>query len=101
MIFLVLLITAREQGEDTLSRKTSKAKSRQRTKEMNQWLKKVRNLIKLKEWWKTFRLKLIGYFHYYGISGNMSELKAFYKQVIRLALKWINRRSQKRSYNWV
>jgi len=30
----------------------------------------------------------------------MPELRAYYKQVIRLAYKWGNRRSQKQSFNW-
>jgi len=45
-------------------------------------------------------LKLMRPFRYYGISGNMPAMWAFYLGAIRLAFKWINRRSQKRSYNW-
>jgi len=88
------------KGKFKLGRKTSKAKFRQKIKTMNQWLKDVRNLAGLKLWWKVLELKLIGHYRYYGISGNMQEMRAFYKQTLRLAYKWINRRSQKRSYNW-
>ncbi len=42
----------------------------------------------------------MGHYRYYGISGNMPKLKRYYNQIVRLAYKWINRRSQKRSYNW-
>jgi len=55
--------------------------------------------MKLRDWWKVLKLKLMEHYHYYGISGNMSKLKAYYGQVAKLAYKWINRRSQKRSYN--
>jgi len=92
--------TRTRRGYFRLGRKTSKTKYRQRIKETNQWLKGVRNRVKLKEWWEVLRLKLMGHYHYYGISGNMAELKAFHKQTVRLAFKWVNRRSQKRSYNW-
>jgi len=92
--------TKTRRGYFKLGRKTSRAKFRERIKEMNQWLKKVRNLVKVKEWWEVLRLKLIGHYRYYGVSGNMPELKAYYKSVVRLIFKWINRRSQKRSYNW-
>jgi len=88
-------------GKFKLGRKTSKAKFRQKIKTMNQWLKDVRNLMGLKLWWKVLELKLIRHYRYYGISGNMPEMRAFYKQTIRLTFKWINRRSQKKSYNWV
>jgi len=92
--------TKTRKGYFRLGRKTSKAKFRQGIKEMNQWLKDVRNQVELKEWWKVLKLKLIGHFCYYGISGNMRKIWAFHKQTVRLAFKWINRRSQKRSYNW-
>jgi len=93
--------TKTRRGYFKLGRKTSKAKFRQRIKELNQWLKKIRNMVKLKEWWEVLRAKLLGHYHYYGLSGNMPEMKAFYKHILRLAFKWINRRSQKKSYNWI
>lgn len=87
-------------GYFKLGRRTSRKKLRDKLKEMNQWLKRVRNAVELKQWWQTLRAKLLGYFRYYGISGNMPQMKAFYTKVVRLAFKWINRRSQKKSYNW-
>jgi len=88
------------KGKFKLGRKTAKSKFRQKAKELNQWLKKIRNLVKLKQWWKVLVVKLLGHYRYYGISGNYRELKKYYKLAIKLALKWINRRSQKKSYNW-
>ena len=87
------------KGKFKLGRKTAKAKFRQKIKEMNLWLKKVRNLVKLKAWWKVLRIKLLGHYRYYGISGNYRELKRFYILARNLAYKWINRRSQKKSFN--
>ena len=69
-------------------------------KETNQWLKKIRNMVELKQWWEVLKVKLLGHYHYYGISGNMLEMRVFYTRTVRLAYKWINRRSQKKSYNW-
>ncbi|WP_341812054.1 hypothetical protein [Wolbachia endosymbiont (group A) of Conops quadrifasciatus] len=37
---------------------------------------------------------------YFGISGNYRCLSQFYRSITRLAFKWINRRSQKRSMKW-
>ena len=67
---------------------------------MNVWLKDVRNLVKLKEWWEALKIKLIGHYRYYGISGNLQWLREFEEQTSRLAYKWINRRSQKKSYTY-
>jgi len=92
--------TRTRRGYFKLGRKTAKERFRQRIKETKQWLKDVRGMMKLKDWWEVLRLKLTGHYSYYGISGNMAALKAFYREVTRLAFKWANRRSQKRSYNW-
>ncbi len=88
------------KGKFKLGRKTANTKFRQKIKAMNKWLKKVRNLIELREWWEVLRVKLFGHYRYYGISGNMRELRKFYAQVSKLAYKWINRRSQKKSYTY-
>ena len=87
-------------GKFKVGRKTASKKFRQKMKEMNQWLKGVRNRIELKLWWQLLKQKLVGHYHYYGISGNMRGLQSYYNQTLRLAFKWLNRRSQKRSYNW-
>ncbi len=91
--------TKTRKGYFKLGRKTSRMRYRQKLKETNRWLKDVRNMIKMEDWWKVLRMKLIGHYRYYGISGNMRDLKAFYNQTVKLAYKWINRRSQKKSYN--
>ena len=88
------------EGKFKVGRKTSREKYWMKIKEMNQWLKKIRNLIKLEKWWKVLKLKLIGHYRYYGISGNRQAIRMFYLETIKLAYKWINRRSQKRSFNW-
>jgi hypothetical protein len=88
------------KGRFKLGRKTARSKFIQKIKAMNQWLKEVRNIVKLKEWWEVLKQKLIGHYNYYGISGNMRGLRRFYKTTFWLAYKWINRRSQKRSYNF-
>ena len=36
----------------------------------------------------------------YGVRGNSRSLSCFYGQCQRLMFKWLNRRSQKRSYTW-
>ncbi len=88
------------KGKFKLGRKTAKKKLQQGLKALNQWLKSVRNQVKLEEWWKVLGQKLRGHYQYYGISGNMNGLRVAYCEVTRLAYMWINRRGQKKSYNW-
>jgi RNA-directed DNA polymerase len=88
-------------GKFKLVMKTSSKKMRQKLKEMNEWLKKFRNRESLmKNYWNKLRQKLRGHYAYYGISGNIRMLQKFYDRTVSLAFKWINRRSQKKSYKW-
>jgi len=88
------------KGKFKLGRKTSRKKFTQKMTDMNIWLKSIRNLVELKVWWKVLGLKLLGHYRYYGMSGNIRRLQNFYYQTVKLAFKWINRRSQRKSYNW-
>jgi RNA-directed DNA polymerase len=81
-----------------LGRKTSRKKLRQKLVALNQWFRAVRNACPLPEWWATLAAKLRGHYQYYGISGNMPALRVFFREAVRLAQKWINRRSQRRRY---
>ena len=67
---------------------------------MNLWLKLIRNRVELKEWWKLLGQKLLGHYLYYGMSGNVRWLQNFYDHTVKLVFKWINKRSQRKSYNW-
>ena len=67
---------------------------------MNAWLKAVRNAVKTKEWWPILAAKLRGHYQYYGVSGNMRSLRRYYAATLRLALKWLNRRSQRKAFSW-
>jgi len=87
-------------GAFKIGRKTDKKKSKLKMIGMNTWLKDVRNLIPIKELWKTFRAKLRGHFQYYGVSENYRSIKMFYQESLKLMYKWLNRRSQKKSFNW-
>jgi group II intron reverse transcriptase/maturase len=88
------------EGKFKLGRKTARTRFRKKIKEINKWLKNVRNLVGLKEWWKVLKQKLLGHYRYYGISGNIRAISEFNILTTRLAYKWINRRSQKKSFNY-
>jgi len=88
------------KGRFIVGRKTSRKKFRTKCKEMNDWLRKIRNFKKAKQWWPVLQAKLRGHYQYYGVSGNMQSLKRFYSLTLRMTLKWLNRRSQRKSYSW-
>jgi len=89
--------TAGRQGYFKIGHKTSKENLRRKLKEIQEWIKKVRGFVLLKDWWSILKAKLIGHYNYFGVSGNYRCIKQFYTRVIWVAFKWINRRSQRRS----
>lgn len=86
-------------GRFALKLKTQRKKLYLAVKVQNQWFKLIRTT-KIPDIWKTFASKLRGHYQYYGVSGNFKSIKSYYDQNIKLAYKWLNRRSQKRTWNY-
>lgn len=92
--------TTSRRGKFIVGHKTSKQSLASKLRETKEWIKKVRSMLPLRDWWPILKAKLTGHYNYFGISGNMRSLQQFYGQVIAMVFKWINRRSQKKSMNW-
>jgi RNA-directed DNA polymerase len=88
------------RGKFIMGHKTSKENLRRKLAETNEWLRKIRSMLILKDWWPTIKAKLIGHYNYFGISGNYRSIRKFYNQVKSIIFKWINRRSQKKSMSY-
>ncbi|MBA7672447.1 hypothetical protein ES703_80624 [subsurface metagenome] len=44
--------------------------------------------------------KFRGYYNHYGVIGNYDSLEEFVTQATRILYKWLNRLSQRRSFNY-
>ena len=86
-------------GKPHLKRRTSRKKLKSAIKRFTEWCVKNRDL-KPRVLFRRLNAKLRGYYNYYGVYGNYDSLKQFFEQVKRILFKWLNRRSQRRSYNW-
>jgi len=80
-------------------RTTNPKKFRSALRGLKDWLKKSRSL-RLPELLATLRRKLRGHWNYYGVIGNSKRLWVMAHHVKRLVFKWLNRRSQRRSFTW-
>lgn len=80
--------------------KTQKERLHRSIKAFVQWIKQVRNKEKLKTIWKLTKSKIRGHINYYGYWMNGLKLRHFYKEVVEALFKWLNRRSQRKSYDW-
>ena len=86
-------------GKDHVTRRTARKKLRNSLKRFTQWCRENRNL-RLGVLFARLNAKLRGYYNYYGVPGNSAGLKQFFSQALGILKKWLNRRSQRRSYNW-
>lgn len=86
-------------GQFRVKRKTSKKKLAKKCKEVHRLIRDMRTL-PLKVIMKKLNQILVGYYHYYGITDNSQSLSNFRFRMMRSLYKWLNRRSQKKSYNW-
>ena len=86
-------------GQDHITRRTARKKLRNSLKRFTQWCRENRNL-RLGVLCARLNAKLRGYYNYYGVPGNFAGLKQFFSHALGILKKWLNRRSQRRSYNW-
>jgi group II intron reverse transcriptase/maturase len=87
------------KGTPRVMRRTARKKLQSCIKRMKIWIRDNRH--KKKQWFfKTLNIKLLGHYQYYGVRGNSRSLWEFYDEVMNILFKWLNRRSQRRSYTW-
>jgi len=82
-----------------LKRRTARAKYRAALTNFQAWCRKHCRLPKAILFAKL-NAKLRGYYQYYGLRGNFDSLDDFDYQMKRILFRMLNRRSQRRSYNW-
>lgn len=89
--------TTREKAR--LKVKTSAVKLRKAILEFKLWIKAARNRYRLKDLWRMATEKMNGHYAYYGNTVN-NKLGFYYFVCTQLLHKWLNRRSQKKSFSW-
>ena len=87
------------QGKAHVERRTSRKKLRSSLDRFTEWCRQKRHC-SVKDWFKELKPKLQGYYNYYGVSGNYASLQQFFGEAMQILRKWLNRRSQRKSYNW-
>lgn len=83
-----------------LKRRTDKKRYAKALRKVSDWLKLWRNQLPMAEIWKTVSLMMVGHYRYFGVSDNTRSLNCYYQEVVERVYKWLNRRSQRRSFNW-
>ena len=93
-------MTRSRRGGVRLGRKTIGKRMRRRLMALNDRLRKLRNAFPFRKLYKHLYRILKGYYNYYGFAGNYATLNKFAYAIERMWFKWLNRRSQRKSFNW-
>jgi RNA-directed DNA polymerase len=90
---------ADSKGTPRVWRRTARNRLRTSIKACKDWLKASRYL-PLAALLATLARKVRGHYNYFRAVGNSRALWVFYKDVVKLLHKWLNRRSQRHSLTW-
>ena len=85
-------------GKYTVGHKISKKKKKQFKANLKKWVKENRNK-KILEFMTALNRKLRGTNNYYSVSGAIGEVKSLYTHAFWVVFKWLNRRSQRKSFS--
>ena len=88
-----------QKGKFRVKRKTSKKKQSAKIKEMHLFIRSNRHM-KVRDLIAEVNLKLRGHYQYYGITDNSVSINNYWHQTKGSLFKWLNKRSQKKSYDW-
>ena len=88
-----------KEGEPRLRQRTAPKKQRATLSELYSWIKQNRSR-RLNQFMPQLRRKLAGFRNYFGLSDNSRSVNGVYDFVLHSLYKWLNRRSQRRSFNW-
>lgn len=80
--------------------KTERNKLGKKIQEYTDWIKSNRAKFTTDEIWEQTKAKLRGHYNYYGVNTNRSKLNHFFHAVTQSLFKWLNRRSQRKSFTW-
>lgn len=87
------------KGKPQVKLVTSKKKLMNSLQEFKKWAKESKSSC-ITKLMKTLKRKYQGYYNYYAVPMNGKRLSYYYKATQEILYKWLNRRSQRKSYNW-
>ena len=86
------------KGFYMVGHKVAKKKVKMFKAKLKEWLRNNRNVLKFEVLMDKLNTKLTGVYRYYGINGTMPYLRALHNYAMYTTHKWLNRRSQRKSF---
>lgn len=87
-------------GHFKVKRHTSVKKFKAKLREYTGWIRKARGAMPTGELMRRARSRIQGHLNYYAITDNYEVCKKYHYWFTCITFKWLNRRSQRLSYNW-
>ena len=87
-------------GAFKVKRKTSRKKLKQSLAQFTDWLRRYRNLLPTGELLRRAKARVQGHLNYAAITDNSESCQRYMHLTLRALFKWLNRRSQRKSYTW-
>jgi group II intron reverse transcriptase/maturase len=83
-----------------VKRQTCGKRMRRKLREFSEWARKARCVMRKGDMIRAAIRKLKGHVNYYGVTDNGKRVSAFLYRAGIMLFKWLNRKSQRRSYTW-
>jgi hypothetical protein len=87
-------------GAFKVKRKTSRKKLPQALARFTDWIRRCRNLLPRGDLLRQAKMRVQGHLNYYAITDNAESCQRSMHLTRRVLFKWLNRRSQRKSYTW-
>jgi len=88
------------EGYFKVKRRTSRKKLGQSLRKFTDWARKSRHVLRKGEMLRQGRSRVIGHLSYYAITDNLERCSYYEYRAKRILFKWLNRKSQRKSYTW-
>ena len=88
------------RGRFKVKRRTSRKKVQGFLARFTEWIRKNRHRYRTGELLARARSRVAGHLNYYAITDNSDRCQMVLGTATRILFKWLNRRSQRKSYSW-
>jgi len=88
------------RGNFRLKRRTCRKKFAQSLREFTEWARKSRSVLRKGEMLRRAKVRIDGHLNYYAITDNVLMCSTYRHHATRILFKWLNRKSQRRTYTW-
>ncbi|NIO75186.1 MAG: group II intron reverse transcriptase/maturase [Armatimonadetes bacterium] len=87
-----------KEGYFKVKRRTSRKKLGQSLREFTDWARKARHVLRKGQMLRKARIRVLGHLSYYAITDNLERCSYYVYRAKRILLKWLNRKSQRKTY---